>query len=78
VTGIETGYEPLDLLTKGWKPQEMIVIGARPSVGKTAFAINLLYNVAKKGTPVVFFSLEMSAASIGMRLLEKTSGTLRS
>jgi replicative DNA helicase len=74
VTGIETGYEPLDLLTKGWKPQEMIVIGARPSVGKTAFAINLLYNVAKKGTPVVFFSLEMSAASIGMRLLEKTSG----
>ncbi|MFA6829574.1 MAG: replicative DNA helicase [Bacilli bacterium] len=74
VTGVETGYAYLDQLTKGWKKQEMIIIGARPSVGKTAFAINLLYNIAKKGTPVVFFSLEMNAVSIGLRLLEKTAG----
>lgn len=74
VTGIETGYEKLDFLTKGWHKGDMIVIGARPSVGKTAFAINLLYNVARAGIPVVFFSLEMSAVAIGMRLLENMSG----
>lgn len=74
VTGIETGYAKMDYLTKGWHKGDMIVIGARPSVGKTAFAINLLYNVSKKGIPVVFFSLEMSAVAIGQRLLENTSG----
>jgi replicative DNA helicase len=73
ITGTPTGYANLDNITKGWHPGDMIVIGARPSVGKTAFALNLLYQVAKKGTPVIFFSLEMSALSIAMRLLEMTS-----
>lgn len=74
VTGIETGYGELDQYTKGWHPGDMIVIGARPSVGKTAFVLNLLYNVAKKGTPVIFFSLEMDAVHIGLRLLTRASG----
>ena len=74
VTGCPTGYEPLDYLTKGWHKGDMIIVGARPSVGKTSFGLNLLYQVAKRGTPVIFFSLEMSAVSIGMRLLEMTSG----
>ncbi|MFA6586602.1 MAG: replicative DNA helicase [Bacilli bacterium] len=74
VTGLGTGYKALDSITKGWHKGDMIIVGARPSVGKTAFALNLLYNVAKKGTPVVFFSLEMSATSIAMRLLELTAG----
>jgi replicative DNA helicase len=69
ITGVNTGYEQLDRLTKGWHKQDMIVIGARPSVGKTAYALNLLYHVCKKNKPVVFFSLEMSAESIVMRLL---------
>ena len=73
VTGLETGYENLDRLTKGWKKGEITIIGARPSVGKTAFALNLLYQVAKKGTPVIFFSLEMKAEDIAMRLLSLTS-----
>ena len=59
VTGLETGFSNLDFFTKGWQKQNMIVVGARPSVGKTAFALNLLYQVSKRGTPVVFFSLEM-------------------
>ncbi len=73
VTGIETGYAALDELTKGWHQGDMIIIGARPSVGKTAFVLNLLYNVAKKGIPVLLFSLEMDALHIGLRLLQKTS-----
>lgn len=74
ITGLETGYATLDRITKGWNEQEYIVIGARPSVGKTAFVLQLLYNVAKKGVPVLFFSLEMDEISIGMRLLTHTSG----
>lgn len=74
VTGIPTGFEEVDKLTKGWHKGDMIVIGARPSVGKTAFALNLLYQVAKKGKPVVFFSLEMNAESIALRLLNLVSG----
>ena len=73
VTGTNTGYEKLDFLTKGWHKGDMIVIGARPSVGKTAFALNLLYQVARKGKPVLFFSLEMGAVQIAMRLLSLTS-----
>lgn len=69
VTGVSTGYAKLDKYTKGWHKGDMIVVGARPSVGKTAFALNLLYQVAKKGKPVVFFSLEMSAEQIALRLL---------
>ncbi len=69
VTGIETGFESLDRLTKGWREQEMIIIGARPSVGKTAFVLQLLYNIAKRDVPVLFFSLEMDEASIGRRIL---------
>ncbi len=74
VTGLNTGYEDLDYYTKGWHPGEMIIVGARPSVGKTAFALNLAYNVARQGTPVLFLSLEMSAESIALRLLELASG----
>ncbi len=74
ITGVPTGYGKLDELTKGWHKGDMIVIGARPSVGKTAYALNLLYNVAKKKKPVVFFSLEMSAEAIAMRLLNQASG----
>lgn len=73
VTGLETGYSNLDYFTKGWKKGEITIIGARPSVGKTAFALNLLYQVAKRGTPVIFFSLEMKAEAIAMRLLSLTS-----
>ncbi len=73
VTGLETGYSNLDHLTKGWHGGNTIIIGARPSVGKTTFSINLLYQVAKRGIPVLFFSLEMGPVSIGMKLLSLIS-----
>ena len=73
VEGIPTGYEALDKITLGWQKGDMIIIGARPSVGKTAFALNLAYNVCKRNIPVLFFSLEMSDIRIGLRLLSKVS-----
>ncbi len=73
ITGIRTGYGDLDKLTKGFQKGEMIIIGARPSVGKTAFALNLLYNIASQNIPVIFFSLERNAVSINKRLLERAS-----
>jgi replicative DNA helicase len=70
VTGLSTGYHQLDDLTSGLQPQELIVVAARPSVGKTAFAINMATNVAiRDAKPVAIFSLEMSKGSLLMRLL---------
>lgn len=73
VTGLPTGFEDIDRATHGWEKGDMIVIGARPSVGKTAFALNLLYQVARRGTPVIFFSLEMRALPIATRILSLVS-----
>lgn len=74
VDGISTGYGALDRMIKGFHPGEMTVVGAPPSVGKTALAINFAANVAKTGHPVAFFSLEMSAEQIINRFLLLCSG----
>ena len=74
ITGIRSGYGDLDKLTRGFQRGDRIVIGARPSVGKTAFALNLLYKIAEQGIPVIFFSLEMSSVAINTRLLQIASG----
>ncbi|MFA6687970.1 MAG: replicative DNA helicase [Sphaerochaetaceae bacterium] len=72
--GLETGYKRLDDMTGGFKPSEFIVIGARPSVGKTAFALSIAQNMAvRKNIKVGFFSLEMSADSLTERLLSSES-----
>ena len=69
-TGIPSGFKDLDQLTMGFQNSEFIVIGARPSVGKTAFALTIAANMAiKQKIPVGFFSLEMSAMAIMQRLL---------
>src|SRR6266404_8567955 len=63
ITGVPTGFSKLDHITYGWQPADLIVLAARPSVGKTAFALNLARNAAlhpTKPTAVGFFSLEMS------------------
>jgi len=68
--GIPTGYTDLDLLTSGFQNSEFIVIGARPSVGKTALALNMAANMSIHGkVPVGFFTLEMSAMALMQRLL---------
>jgi len=70
VTGVPTGYRELDNMTNGLHPSEMIVIAARPSMGKTALAMNIAEHVAvDKRIPVAVFSLEMSAQQLATRLL---------
>ncbi|MGA2764231.1 MAG: replicative DNA helicase [Spirochaetia bacterium] len=69
-TGIPSGFKELDQLTMGFQNSEFIVIGARPSVGKTAFALTIAANMSiRQKIPVGFFSLEMSSMAIMQRLL---------
>lgn len=70
VTGLTTGYPQLDKMTTGLHPDELIIIAARPAMGKTAFALNIAQNVAiKNNTAVAIFSLEMGAESLANRML---------
>jgi replicative DNA helicase len=75
ITGVPTGFVDLDDLTAGLQPAEMIVIGARPSMGKTSLALNIAQhacmgtNELKKKVPVGFFSIEMTAKQLALRLL---------
>ncbi len=68
--GFDSGFSALDSITGGFKKQEFIIIGARPSIGKTAFALSIVLNMLiRKKYRVGFFSLEMSAFSLMERLL---------
>ncbi|MEM1424898.1 MAG: replicative DNA helicase, partial [Planctomycetota bacterium] len=82
VTGVATGFMDLDELTTGLQPGELIIVAARPSMGKTALALNLAEQIARGGspyaghdprTPIGFFSLEMSRQSIVQRFLTSTA-----
>lgn len=84
LSGVPTGYPDLDELTSGLQPGEMIIVAARPSMGKSALMMNVAEQMARGGvgpekpikqaTPVAVFSLEMSKASITQRLLSAASG----
>jgi len=70
VTGIPTGYEKLDELISGFQQSDLIIVAGRPSMGKTAFSLNISRNVAVDSKiPVGFFSLEMSERQLALRLL---------
>jgi len=70
ITGLETHYEDLDTLTSGFQRSDLIIIAARPSMGKTAFALNISENCAVKDKKTVgIFSLEMSSEALLLRLL---------
>ncbi|NEW62472.1 replicative DNA helicase [Granulicatella sp. zg-ZJ] len=70
VTGISTGYIDLDKMTTGLHPEELVILAARPAVGKTAFVLNIAQNVATKSNgTVAIFSLEMGAESLVNRML---------
>lgn len=70
ITGIPSGYEDFDRLTSGLQPSDLIILAARPSMGKTALALNIGYNAARNtGKGVAIFSLEMSKLHLGLRLL---------
>jgi replicative DNA helicase len=68
-TGIPTGFRDLDSLTSGFQPGNLIVIAARPGIGKSSFAVNIARNMSVENEPVAIFSLEMSRWEIGMRML---------
>ncbi|MBS4177629.1 replicative DNA helicase [Lederbergia citrea] len=70
VTGIPTGFTELDKMTAGFQRNDLIIVAARPSVGKTAFALNIAQNVGTKtGENIAIFSLEMGAEQLVMRML---------
>jgi len=70
ITGVPTGFESFDALTAGLQPANLIIIAARPSMGKTALAMNIAQNAAiKSKIPVGVFSLEMSGNELAMRML---------
>lgn len=76
ITGVPSGFVSLDRVTYGWQNTDLIILAARPSVGKTAFALNLARNAClhpTKPTPVAFFSLEMSSAQLVQRILSAES-----
>jgi replicative DNA helicase len=76
ITGVPSGYSSLDRVTYGWQNTDLIILAARPAVGKTAFALNLARNAAlhaRKPTPVAMFSLEMSAGQLVQRILAAES-----
>ena len=68
--GVPSGYTELDRITQGWQKSDLIILAARPSMGKTAFALNLARNAAVNfNRPVAFFSLEMSSVQLVTRLI---------
>ena len=75
MSGVPSGFPSLDRITMGWQASDLIILAARPSVGKTAFALNLARNAAvDHNMPVAVFSLEMSALQLVMRLMTTESG----
>lgn len=74
LTGITTGFRELDHKTSGWQKSDLIILAARPAMGKTAFALSLALNAAIKGrASVMMFSMEMAREQLGQRLLAMES-----
>jgi replicative DNA helicase len=70
ITGVPTGFKELDEFTSGFQPSDLIIVAARPSMGKTAFCLNIGANAAiKSKVPVLIFSLEMSKEQLVLRML---------
>lgn len=73
-SGVPSGFPTLDDMTLGWQASDLIILAARPSVGKTAFALNVARNGAKYGFPVAIFSLEMPAKQLVNRMMISETG----
>jgi replicative DNA helicase len=75
LSGVATGFDSLDKVTSGWQPSDLIIIAARPGMGKTAFVLSMARNVAiDYGHPVALFSLEMSSVQLITRLISSETG----
>jgi replicative DNA helicase len=74
VTGVETGFEDLDRLTTGFHKSDLVILAARPAMGKTALALNAIWHASgEKNIPVAIFSLEMSKEQLVQRLISQTT-----
>lgn len=69
MTGVTTGFTELNKITSGWQPSDLIIIAARPGMGKTAFTLSLAKNAAEDGSAVAVFSLEMASVQLVQRLI---------
>jgi replicative DNA helicase len=75
LSGVPSGYTSIDRVTLGWQPSDMVIIAARPSVGKTAFVLTMARNMSvEHHVPVAFFSLEMSSLQLVKRLMISETG----
>lgn len=75
LSGVATGFEKLDKVTSGWQPSDLIIIAARPGMGKTAFVLSMARNIAiDYNHPVALFSLEMSSVQLITRLISSETG----
>ncbi|SFU38306.1 replicative DNA helicase [Pustulibacterium marinum] len=75
LSGIPTGFTKLDALTSGWQPSDLIIVAARPGMGKTALTLSMARNISvDQGIPVAFFSLEMSSVQLITRLISSETG----
>ncbi|MEE9361275.1 MAG: replicative DNA helicase [Cellulophaga sp.] len=75
LSGVPSGFDKLDKLTSGWQPSDLIIIAARPGMGKTALTLSMARNIAVgSNMPVAFFSLEMSSVQLITRLISSETG----
>ncbi|WP_452222447.1 replicative DNA helicase [Lacinutrix salivirga] len=75
LSGIATGFNKLDKLTSGWQPSDLIIVAARPGMGKTALTLSMARNIAvDQNIPVAFFSLEMASVQLITRLISSETG----
>ncbi|HEA29035.1 MAG TPA: replicative DNA helicase [Leeuwenhoekiella sp.] len=75
LSGIPSGFDRLDKLTSGWQPSDLIIVAARPGMGKTALTLSMARNIAVgQGIPVAFFSLEMASVQLITRLISSETG----
>lgn len=73
-TGVSSGFSDFDQMTNGFNPSDLVILAARPAMGKTAFALNLALNAAKANNSILIFSLEMSSSQLLQRFLAMESG----
>ena len=73
ITGLNTGYLTLNKYLNGWQNSDLVIIGARPATGKTAFCLNLVTNIVRQNIPCAVFSLEMSSKQLVDRLISNVS-----
>ncbi|NER17681.1 replicative DNA helicase [Spongiivirga citrea] len=75
LSGIPTGFDRLDKLTSGWQPSDLVIVAARPGMGKTALTLSMARNIAvDQNIPVAFFSLEMASVQLITRLISSETG----